>query len=72
MSVQIGIDEQFLTVADVADRLKVKHDTVRRLFMREPGVVIIRFPRKGRRVYRTLRIPASVHQRVVTRLMHLA
>jgi len=72
MTAQIHFDEQCLTVAAVAERLKVKPDTVRRLFMREPGVVIIRFPRKGKRVYRTLRIPVSVYQRVVTRLMHVA
>lgn len=69
---QIQIDEQCLTVAEVAERLKVKPDTVRRLFMNEPGVIVIRFPRKGKRVYRTLRIPGSVYQRVVTRLMHVA
>jgi len=66
------VDEQFLPVAEVADRLKVKPDTIRRLFLREPGVVIIRFPRKGKRVYRTVRIPVSVYHRVVTRLMHVA
>ena len=72
MTSQLHVDEQCLTVADVAGRLKVKPDTVRRLFMREPGVVIIRFPRKGKRVYRTLRVPVSVYQRVVTRLMYVA
>jgi transcriptional regulator GlxA family with amidase domain len=49
MTAQIHADEQFLTVAEIADRLKVKHDTVRRLFLHEPGVVIIRFPRKGQK-----------------------
>jgi hypothetical protein len=72
MTTLVHVDEPCLTVADVAERLKIKHDTVRRLFMNEPGVIVIRFPRKGKRLYRTLRIPASVFQRVVTRLTHLA
>ena len=65
------VDEPCLTVAEVAERLKVKTDTVRRLFMNEPGIVVIAFPRKGRRLYRTLRIPVSVYQRVVTRMTHV-
>ena len=67
-----AIDQQFLTIVDVAERLKVNEDTVRRLFLNEPGVIVICFPRKGKRVYRTLRIPESVFQRVVTRLMKVA
>jgi hypothetical protein len=58
----------FLTLADAAERLKVNEDTIRRLFLHEPGVVVICFPRKGKRVYRTVRIPEAVFQRVVTRL----
>lgn len=72
MKAQVQVDEHCFTVADVAERLKVKPDTVRRLFMNEPGVIVIWFPRKGKRAYRTLRIPVSVYQRVVTRLMHVA
>jgi hypothetical protein len=43
-------------------------DFVRRLFLHEPGVVIFHHRRPGRRVYRTLRIPESVAQRVHIRL----
>jgi hypothetical protein len=64
--------EQLLTLVDVAERLKVNEDTVRKLFMNEPGVVVICFPRKGKRVYRTLRIPESVFDRVVRRLTRVA
>ncbi len=71
MNAHTHVDDQCLTVAEVAERLKVKPDTVRRLFMNEPGVIVISFPRKGRRVYRTLRIPVRVHQRVVTRFTHV-
>lgn len=69
---QAAIDQQFLTIVEVAERLKVNEDTVRRLFLNEPGVIVICFPRKGKRVYRTLRIPESVFQRVLTRLMKVA
>ena len=64
----VQVDEPFYTIVEVAERLKVNDDTVRRLFLNEPGVVVICFPRKGKRVYRTLRIPESVLRRVVTRL----
>jgi excisionase family DNA binding protein len=60
--------ETYLTVAEVAERLKVNDETVRRLFLKEEGVVVICFPRRGRRVYRTVRIPESVFRRVVVRL----
>jgi hypothetical protein len=63
--------EQFLTVAEIADRLKLKPDTIRRLFSSEPGVVVICRPRKGKRVYRTIRIPVSVYDRVLTRFTHV-
>jgi hypothetical protein len=65
---QVGVEEIYYTVTDVAGRLKINEDTVRRLFLNEPGVLVICFPRRGRRVYRTLRIPETVLQRVVTRL----
>lgn len=57
----------YLTVAEVAGRLKVHEETVRRLFEDEPGVLVLCRPRKGRRHYRTLRIPEPVFSRVVTR-----
>lgn len=68
---QGAIGEILLTLSEVAERLKVNEDTVRRLFVNEPGVVVICFPRKGKRVYRTLRIPESVLKRVLTRLTKL-
>ena len=67
MSVQIDTADVFLTVRDVAERLKVNEETVRRLFVNEPGVVVICFPKRGRRVYRTLRIPESVLMTVLAR-----
>ena len=61
-----------LTPAEVAERLKVDDRTVRRLFLNEPGVLVICFPRKGRRLYRTIRIPVDVFERVWTRLTNVA
>ena len=71
MTTQIDVHDAFLTVAEVAERLKLNTETVRRLFLTEPGVVVICSPRRGRRVYRTLRIPERVFQRVVTRFTRL-
>ena len=67
MDEPLRLDEECLTTSEVADRLKVTEDTVRRIFMNEPGVIVIYRPRKGRRQYRTLRIPEHVFRRVVTR-----
>jgi hypothetical protein len=72
MNLQMNPTERCLTVADVAERLNVDADTVRRLFADEPGVIVIAFPRRGRRLYRTLRIPEDVFRRVVTRLTKVA
>jgi excisionase family DNA binding protein len=69
MSVQLQSTDVFLTVREVAERLKVNEETVRRLFANEPGVIVICFPRRGRRVYRTLRIPEAVFRRVVERFV---
>jgi hypothetical protein len=72
MTTHVDVHEAFLTVAEVAERLKLNTETVRRLFLNEPGVIVICSPRRGRRVYRTLRIPERVFQRVLTRFMRLA
>ena len=72
MAGAINIDEPVLTPEEVAERLKIDDKTVRRLFLNEPGVIVICFPRKGKRMYRTLRIPESVFQRVLTRLAKVA
>jgi len=67
MNEPLGPEEECLTVSEVADRLKINEDTVRRIFINEPGVIVIYRPRKGRRQYRTLRIPEHVFRRVLTR-----
>jgi hypothetical protein len=67
MNEPLQLDEECLTISEVAGRLKVNEETVRRIFMNEPGVLVIYRPRKGRRQYRTLRIPEHVFRRVVMR-----
>ena len=63
--------EPHYTLAQVAEAWGVSTDTVRRMFEGEPGVLIIE-PAPGRysrrRRYRTLRIPASVADRVHRRM----
>jgi hypothetical protein len=55
------------TVADVAKRWNLSKDTVRRIFSREKGVLLIpsRNPRRALRAnYNTMLIPESVVKRV--------
>ena len=59
------LEEHVFTVAELAEKLQLKSDTIRRLFLHEPGVIVICFPRKGKRVYRTVRIPESIARRVL-------
>jgi hypothetical protein len=62
--------EPHYTPAQVAEAWGVSTDTVRRMFEGEAGVLVIE-PAPGRysrRRYRTLRIPASVAERVHRRM----
>jgi hypothetical protein len=61
--------EKHYAINEVAEMWNVSRDTVRRLFYNEPGVVRIGKPLTMRkRVCITIRIPASVLQRVHDRL----
>ena len=62
--------EHHYTVQDLADAWNVSTDTIRRLFEHESGVIIITKQRNRTRVYRTLRIPRSVAERVHRRLQN--
>jgi len=63
--------EKHYTPAEIADRIGVSDDTVRRMFEQEPGVLVIgaKGNAKGRR-YRTIRIPESVADRVLNRMVN--
>lgn len=61
--------ERHFAVNEIAELWAISHDTATRLFSNEPGVVVIKRPaRKGKRLYRTLRIPQSVAERVYRRM----
>ena len=64
-----NMNEQFKTVAEVAEMLGVSKDTVRRLFAGERGVIDLgrREADRGRRRYRVLRIPSAVVARFLER-----
>jgi hypothetical protein len=60
--------EKHFAVNQLAKTWGLSTDTIRRRFMNEPGVLLIRTSAEGKRVYTTMRIPASVAQRVYARL----
>jgi hypothetical protein len=63
-------EECHFTVAQIGEMWTLSADVVRRLFEREPGVLVIADDalKRGKRRYRTLRIPHSVAERVHRRL----
>jgi hypothetical protein len=60
--------ERHYSVEELTGLWGMSDDFIRRLFLNEPGVVVFFKHRPGRRVYRTLRIPESVVQRVHRRM----
>jgi len=59
------MDEQYLSVAEVATMLNISRDTVRRMFISEPGVLNVGPSNGASRRYRVLRIPLNVLRRVM-------
>jgi hypothetical protein len=60
--------ERHFTVAEIAQNRNLSSDLIRKLFLNEPGVIVISQPKRYKRVYRVLRIPESVEQRVFARI----
>jgi hypothetical protein len=60
--------ERHYSVEELTELWGMSDDFVRRLFLHEPGVIVFFKSRPGRRVYRTIRIPESVVQRVHRRM----
>lgn len=52
--------ERHYTVAELASNWNISQDTIRRIFADHPGVLVIAKPKRGKRIFRTLRIPESV------------
>jgi hypothetical protein len=65
--------ERHYTVAELSKRWIFSEATIRRLFMKEPGVLkIVRPQSKSKRGYTSLRIPERIAQRVYRRLQGLS
>ena len=63
--------ERHYSVPELSALWNLGPDLVRKLFEREPGVMVIGDPApRGKRPYRTLRIPESVALRVHRRLLN--
>ena len=63
--------EKHYTAKEIAEDWNLSQDTVQRIFVNEPGVLIISGPvRRYKRTKRTLRIPESVRFRVYQRLLN--
>jgi hypothetical protein len=63
--------EKHYTPEEIGSSWALSADTVRRLFEREPGVLVIQRGKSGGRRYRTMRIPESVALRVHRRLTNV-
>ena len=65
--------ERHFTAREVAEAGNLSQDTIYRLFVNEPGVLLLVSERKKyKRTRRTLRIPESVKNRVYRRLQSVA
>jgi hypothetical protein len=66
------LNSEHFTPEELGKRWKLSADTVRRMFEREPGVLVIEGTRglSGRRRYRTIRIPQDVAERVYHRSLN--
>jgi hypothetical protein len=75
LSKSVGLQalERHYTVAQLSKLWIFSESTIRRLFIREPGVIkIAHQPTKVRRGYTSLRIPERIAQRVHRRLQGLS
>jgi len=60
--------ERHYSPTEIAAQWNLSEDAVRRLFEKEPGVLVLSNSKPGKRRYRTLRIPDTVAQRVHRKL----
>jgi len=60
------------TVKELAFLWNMSAEFIRRMFAREPGVMIFAIQAPGRRIYRTIRIPGNVALRVRNRMSVVA
>lgn len=63
------LQEEIFTSDELAKRMKLHPSTIRKIFFDEPGVIRLGHPSsRGRSQYFSLRIPASVVERVLGRM----
>jgi len=63
------LEEEVFTSDELAQRMKLHPSTIRKIFVDEPGVFRLGHPGgSGRSQYFSLRIPASVVERVLGRM----
>jgi hypothetical protein len=67
LSRSLAIERHF-TPAELGKLWGLSAETIRALFEREPGVLIVSTTEPGKRRYRTFRIPQRIAERVHTRL----
>jgi hypothetical protein len=66
---ETNLDENYCySVKELAFIWNLDPETVRRIFIKEPGVMIFRNQQPGKRIFRTLRIPGAVAIRVAKRV----
>jgi hypothetical protein len=64
------LQEEVFTSDEVAKLMKLHPSTIRKMFVDEPGVLRFGHPGdRGRSQYFSLRIPSSVVERVLTRML---
>lgn len=59
--------EKHFTLKECAKQLGISTECARQIFMREPGVIVFRHEKAGRKTKSTYRVPASVVERVLRR-----
>jgi hypothetical protein len=57
------------SVKELAFLWNMSTESIRRLFVREPGTLIFKIQQTGKRTYRSIRIPGNVALRVQYRMM---
>ena len=69
---ETNLDENYCySVKELAFIWNLDPETVRRIFIKEPGVMIFRNQKPGKRSYGTTRIPGAVAVRVARRVTNV-